>query len=75
MAFIGFVLGWLLGRLGVWGVSLYLQTTYGYSLQLAGPELFELFLLGLILALAVIATLLASRSIFKLNVAKTLSDG
>ncbi|WP_350286296.1 FtsX-like permease family protein [uncultured Croceitalea sp.] len=74
LAFIGFALGWLLGRLGVWGVSKYMQASYGYALNVKGPELFELFLLGLILILAILATLLASRSIFRLNVAKTLSD-
>ena len=74
MAFLGFVLGWLLGRLGIWGVSRYMKTSYGYALQIKGPELFELFLFGFIIALTIIATLLASRSIFKLNVAKTLSD-
>lgn len=75
LAFIGFVLGWFLGRLGIWGVSLYLKASYGYALKIKAPELVELFLLGLILVLATLATLLASRSIFKLNVAKTLSDG
>ncbi|KQC30358.1 ABC transporter permease [Flagellimonas eckloniae] len=75
LAFIGFVLGWFLGRLGIWGVSLYLKASYGYALKIKVPEPVELFLLGLILILATLATLLASRSIFKLNVAKTLSDG
>ncbi len=74
LALFGFVVGWLLGRFGIVIVSQYLQNTYGYALQINGPELLELYLLGLILALAIIATLLASRSIFKLNVAKTLSD-
>ena len=74
LALLGFVLGWILGRLGIWGASLYMQSTYRYGLQVKGPELTEFYLLGLILALATIATLLASRSIFKLNVAKTLSD-
>lgn len=74
LALIGFVLGWLLGRLGIWGVSQYMQATYGYALEILGPEIFELFLLGFTVALAAVATLLASLSIFKLNVAKTLSD-
>ncbi len=74
LALIGFVLGWLLGRLGIWGVSQYMQNEYGYGLQINAPEQFEFYLLGLILVLTTIATLLASRSIFKLNVAKTLSD-
>ena len=70
----GFILGWLLGRLGIWGASQYMQASYGYTLQIAGPEPFEFFLFGLTCALAMIATLLASLSIFKLNVVKTLSD-
>jgi putative ABC transport system permease protein len=74
LSFIGSVLGWLLGRLGVWGVSQYMKATYGYGLQISGPELTELLLLSIILALAIVASLLASLSIFKLNVAKTLSD-
>lgn len=74
LAFLGFVLGWLLGRLGIWGTSQYMQSSYGYSLQISGPQTFELFLLIYILALAIVASLLASISIFKLNVAKTLSD-
>ncbi|SHG68842.1 ABC transporter permease [Flagellimonas flava] len=74
LALIGFVLGWLLGRLGIWVVSRYMQNEYGYGLQINAPEQFEFYLLGLILVLTTIATMLASRSIFKLNVAKTLSD-
>ncbi len=74
LAFIGFILGWLIGRIGLWGVSEYLQSTYGYALQIQGPETFEFWLLVLTLALSTIAALLASISIFKLNVAQTLSD-
>lgn len=74
LAFIGFVLGWFGGRLGIWGVSQYMQSSYGYGLQISSPEMFELLLLVLILAIAIVASLLASLSIFKLNVAKTLSD-
>ncbi len=70
---IGFVIGWLFGRLGVWLASQYMQATYGYGLTISGPNLTEVYFLGAILLLAMIATLLASVSIFKLNVAKTLS--
>jgi putative ABC transport system permease protein len=74
LSLIGFVFGWILGRLGILGVSQYMESSYGYGLQINAPQQLELLLLGLILALAMIATLLASSSIFKLNVAKTLSD-
>ncbi|WP_299520331.1 FtsX-like permease family protein [Winogradskyella sp.] len=74
LALIGFVLGWLLGRIGLWGVSQYLQDSNGYQLRIIGPDMFELLFFGIIFVIAIIATLLASVSIFKLNVAKTLSD-
>jgi putative ABC transport system permease protein len=74
LAVIGFVLGWLLGRLGIVGVSGYMESSYGYGLQVSGPDMTELILLVLIFAVAIVASLLASLSIFKLDVAKTLSD-
>ena len=74
LALIGFVLGWFIGRLGIWIVSIYMQTKYGYGLRITGPDITELWLFGLTLVLAFVATMLASVSIFKLNVAKTLSD-
>ncbi|MEM9362493.1 MAG: FtsX-like permease family protein [Bacteroidota bacterium] len=74
LAFIGFVIGWLLGRLGIWILSGYLSATYGYTLQLNGPEMIELSLMVIILILAIFAAFMASLSIFKLNVAKTLSN-
>lgn len=74
LALIGFVIGWILGRFGIWVASQYLKKVYGYGLELRGPEVFEFYLLGLTLILTFIAALLASSSIFKLNVAKTLSD-
>ena len=74
LALIGFIMGWFIGRVGIWIVSMYMQTKYGYGLRINGPDITELWLLGLTLVLALVATMLASVSIFKLNVAKTLSD-
>ncbi|WP_136466951.1 ABC transporter permease [Flagellimonas onchidii] len=70
----GFFMGWLLGRLGIWAASYFTQASYGYGLQLFGPDLSELILLGVALLITILATLLASTSIFKLNISKTLSD-
>ncbi|MEO9512067.1 MAG: FtsX-like permease family protein [Flavobacteriaceae bacterium] len=70
----GFLLGWLLGRLGIWVASYFTQASYGYNLQLNGFNLFELTLLGVALLITLIATFLASTSIFKLNISKTLSN-
>ncbi|WP_425236778.1 ABC transporter permease [Ulvibacterium sp.] len=74
LAIIGFLSGWFVGRFSIWAVSLYTQDSYGYGLQITGPDKMELFLFGVTMAIALMSALLASRSIFKLNVAKTLSD-
>ena len=74
LAIIGFTIGWILGRLGIWILSGYLSATYGYAFQINGPEMNELSLMVLIMILAIFAAFMASISIFKLNVAKTLSN-
>ncbi len=74
LAFIGFLLGWLLGRLALLLTSQYIEAGYGYVLQLNGPSLTELLLLAATLVIAVIAVTLASTSIFKMNISKILSD-
>lgn len=70
----GFLLGWLLGRMGIALASYFTQASYGHSLQLYGPTLTELVLLGMVLVISIVATMLASLSIFKLNISKTLSN-
>ncbi|UOY06330.1 ABC transporter permease [Muricauda sp. SCSIO 64092] len=74
LALIGFWLGWVLGRLALALASGYIESGYGYVLQLNGPNLPELLLFGVTLVIAIIAVLLASTSIFKLNISKTLAD-
>ncbi len=74
LALIGFWLGWVFGRLALALASGYIESGYGYVLQLNGPDLPELLLFGVTLVIAMIAVLLASTSIFKLNISKTLAD-
>ena len=74
LTLVGFVLGWILGRAGLWVVSEYFQASNGYSFKIMSLDIFELLFLGVIIVITITATLLASRSIFKLDVAKTLSD-
>ena len=74
LAFIGFLLGWILGRLALLLASKYIESGYGYVLQINGPDFVELILLGVTLLIAIIAVFLASTSIFKLNISKVLSD-
>ncbi|MEM1257754.1 MAG: FtsX-like permease family protein [Bacteroidota bacterium] len=74
LAFIGFLSGWLLGRLALVLASRYIEAGYGYVLQINGPDFVELLLLGATLLIAIIAVFLASTSIFKLNISKILGD-
>lgn len=74
LALIGFVLGWLLGRLALILASDYIESGYGYVLQISRPTVMEFLFLGVTLAIAIVAVLLASLSIFKLNISKVLTD-
>tara|TARA_B100001093_G_scaffold484367_1_gene517718 strand:- start:10104 stop:11384 length:1281 start_codon:yes stop_codon:yes gene_type:complete len=74
LAFIGFVLGWFFSRFGIWVVSQYVQKLNGYGFEIYPPDIIELQLLGIILVIAFVAALIASRSTFQLNIAKTLSN-
>lgn len=70
----GFVLGWVFSRCGIWVISQYMKKLNGYGFEIYPLEIIELQLLGIILVIAFVAVLLASRSIFQLNIAKTLSN-
>ncbi|MGD1946143.1 MAG: ABC transporter permease [Croceivirga sp.] len=74
LAFIGFIVGWLFGRLALFMASKFIESGYGYVLQINGPNFVELVLLGVTLLIGVIAVFLASTSIFKLNISKVLGD-
>ncbi|WP_343486438.1 ABC transporter permease [Allomuricauda sp. d1] len=74
LAFFGFLLGWLLGRLALLLVSEYIESGYGYVLALNGPDFTEFLFFVATLVIAIVAVILASTSIFKLNISKTLSD-
>ncbi|MDC6366509.1 MULTISPECIES: ABC transporter permease [Flavobacteriaceae] len=74
LTLIGFLLGWILGRLGIWATSYFIEDSYGYGLQFSSPNLSELILLGVSLLITMLAVLLASTTIFKLNISKTLAD-
>ena len=74
LAVLGYVLGWIIGRAAIQIASSQLESTFGYGLKVTGPEIMDFKLLGATLLIALIATLLASTSIFKLNISKILSD-
>ena len=74
LAVLGYVLGWIIGRAAIRIASSQLESTFGYGLKVTGPEIIDFKLLGATLLIALIATMLASTSIFKLNISKILSD-
>ncbi|PKB42393.1 putative ABC transport system permease protein [Cellulophaga sp. RHA19] len=74
LGFIGYVIGWLIGRCGLWIISNYAQNSYGYTFNLATITKWEAILLVATLGITVVASVLASLSVFKLNVSKILSS-
>lgn len=74
LAFFGFLLGWMLGRMALMGASTYIESEYGYALQISLPTVQELIFLIATLIIAVIAVICASTSIFKMNISKILAD-
>ena len=74
LSVLGYVLGWIIGRAAIGIASSQLESTFGYGLKVTGPEIMDFKLLGATLLIALIATMLASTSIFKLNISKILSD-
>lgn len=74
LGFIGYIIGWLIGRVGLWIISNYAQNSYGYTFNLATITKWEAILLLATLGITVVASVLASLSVFKLNVSKILSS-
>ncbi|WP_373519553.1 ABC transporter permease [Pricia sp.] len=74
LAVSGFFMGWVLGRLGLWGLSGHTRSAYGYDLTMPMPTATEALLFVCIVLITVLAVFLASLSIFKLNISKILSD-
>lgn len=74
LAFFGFFFGWLIGRVALVVASGFIESGYGYDLEIKGLDAGELVLFGATLAIAVVAVTLASTSIFKMNISKILSD-
>lgn len=70
---LGFIIGWVLGRIGLWIFSSLAQESYGYTITLGGPTKWELILFTITLGITILASVLASLSIFKLNVSKILT--
>lgn len=74
LSLIGGVLGWFLGRVGILLFSTLATNGYTYHFEISMPDIEEFFLLVAIILITILATILASFSLFKLNISKTLGD-
>ena len=74
LSLLGFVLGWFLGRISIWLFSVFAEDTYGYHFVFNFPNNKELLMLMFVILTTFLAAILASLSLFKLNVSKTISD-
>jgi len=71
---IGFFIGWLFSKIGLWFFSSYTEANYGYSLMLENITIGEVWLFVASIGIAIVATLLASLGIFKMNISKILAE-
>ncbi|GAA4272436.1 ABC transporter permease [Aquimarina gracilis] len=74
LSLLGSVLGWFLGRISIWLFSVFTENMYGHSLVFSFPTNKELLIVALVILTTLPAVILASLSLFKLNVSKTISD-
>jgi len=74
LSLLGFVLGWFLGRISIWFFSVFAEDTYRYHFVFNLPNNKELLMLIFVILTTFLAAILASLSLFKLNVSKTISN-
>lgn len=74
LGIVGFCAGWIISRFGMWLISSYTETTYGYNLVLNQFTINEFWLFLTSIGIAIVATILASTGIFKLNISKILAE-
>ena len=74
LSLIGSILGWLLGRLSLFLFSKFTLSAYAYYLEINLPDIKEVFILILVIITTILAIVLASLSLYKLNVSKILAD-
>ena len=74
LSLLGAIIGWFLGRISIWFFSIFTEDIYGYHFVFSFPTNKELFVLVLVILTTLLAAILASLSLFKLNVSKTISD-
>ncbi len=74
LSLLGATLGWFLGRISIWLFSIFTEDLYGYHFVFSLPNNKELIVLLVVVLTTLLAAVLASMSLYKLNVSKTISD-
>jgi len=73
LSFIGFILGWLLSRAGLWVLSIMLSESYKYTFTTGGLTLDSLYVCLIALGIGFIAGLLPAFQAYRTDISKTLS--
>ena len=74
LAVSGYLLGIILSRFGQWYASFALQRGYNYNLEQQFLQKEEIYLFVLALCIGIIAALIPSIGIYKINISKTLAN-
>lgn len=74
LALSGYVLGILLSRAGLWLASGALSRGYNYTLEQQFLQREEIYLLALALFIGIVAAVIPSSGIYKINISKTLAN-
>lgn len=74
ISIIGYIIGIILGKLGLWLISTMTDQAYSYELNVSFITMDEVILFGGILAVGFLASLLPSIQAFRLNISKTLAN-
>ncbi len=74
LSLLGATVGWFLGRISIWFFSIFIEDVYSYHFVFSLPTTKELIILVLVILTTLMAAVLASLSLYKLNVSKTIAD-
>ncbi|MBP2830870.1 FtsX-like permease family protein [Aquimarina sp. U1-2] len=74
LSFFGTAIGWFVGRISLWFLSIFTEDVYGYHFVFSLPTQKELIILVLVILTTLLAAISASLSLFKLNVSKIIFD-
>ena len=75
LSIIGFVLGWILSRIGLMVLSTALDSEFHYSVSDIGPISWEFAMMGITIFVGILASLLPATRAVRIDISKTLTNG